>query len=103
MNGVAAGVRALACSTAPTVKPPASAAPLLRSSLRPGRFKPIGLSFAREPARNRSPRVYARLGGLGKLTTTGPSSGSIAPALEQTGGPHAPDCTHDGCVHPGCG
>src|SRR4029077_7245100 len=45
-------------AAAPRVKPPASVAPLFRSSRRLKRFEPIGLSFADEPTR-KSP-TYGR-------------------------------------------
>src|SRR4029450_8461847 len=44
-----AGVWPIAGATAPTVKPPASAALPLRNALRSGRFEPMGFSFADEP------------------------------------------------------
>src|SRR5262245_27055465 len=51
------GVWAPAGVTAPTVKPPANAAPLFRNPLRSGRFEPMGLSFADDAARNPLIRV----------------------------------------------
>src|SRR5438093_13475293 len=59
------GVWPIAGAAAPKVKPPANAAPLLRNSLRAGRFEPIGLSFSDEPAWEslpRRPEVYVSLG-----------------------------------------
>src|SRR5262245_27824990 len=46
------GVWPIAGAAAPKVKPPANAAPLLRNSLRAGRFEPMGLSFSAEPTRD---------------------------------------------------
>src|SRR5262245_34566094 len=52
-----AGVWPIAGAAAPRVKPPANAAPLLRNSLRAGRFEPMSLSFSAEPARPSLPRL----------------------------------------------
>src|SRR5687768_575334 len=67
-----AGSWPAAGSTAPRVKPPASAAPPLRNPRRSGPVEPIGLSFAVDAtrtSRSRRSRVYAPsplLGAAGK-------------------------------------
>src|SRR5262245_64281456 len=50
------GVWPIAGAAAPKVKLPATAAPLLRNSLRAGRFEPMGLSFSDEADLETLPR-----------------------------------------------
>src|ERR1700704_751856 len=73
MNATDAGGWPIAGAAAPKVKPPASAAPLLRNSLRAGRFESMGLSLLDEPTWN----------GFRAVGRLRPSRGRIKPAYRR--------------------